>query len=301
MKGHDNFFTHTHIHTHTHTHIYIYIYIYVYIYIVHFSTSPNFCMSESQRQRKGDEGCGHRLAEDYYIDLFLTHIVIPYSGPYVFVSLTRGSQPGSTVDHCPLYSAQGFCPVFVVAPAGWQWLETMLLTVDTCVYIISNCPCVPIVNPRGLLPDGNLRELFTPTHHLFSGNYFVCTAWTTCPRDPWLTALSTVYMQHTMITNVNQSFCNSFGSVSYNSTVPDTFVMIVKVIGRCWSLLILSVRVIITGWFASMNRGTASESTVLDIFDLVHSSRFLQPERYFLNHPQLKFFCHVIYVLQIIW
>ena len=33
---------------------------------------------------------------DCYIDLLSTHIVIPYSGPYVFASLVRSSQPRST-------------------------------------------------------------------------------------------------------------------------------------------------------------------------------------------------------------
>ena len=39
------------------------------------------------------------MAEDCYIDLFLTHVVIRYWGPYFFASLTRGSQPGSTGCH----------------------------------------------------------------------------------------------------------------------------------------------------------------------------------------------------------
>ena len=42
-----------------------------------------------------DKRQGHSLAEAGYIDLFLTHVVIPYSGPYVSASLTRSSRPGS--------------------------------------------------------------------------------------------------------------------------------------------------------------------------------------------------------------
>ena len=46
-----------------------------------------------ERERQGDEGRGQRLAEDCYIDLFLNHLVIPYSGAYEFATLTEGSQP----------------------------------------------------------------------------------------------------------------------------------------------------------------------------------------------------------------
>ena len=39
-----------------------------------------------------DEGCRHRQAEDGYINFFLTHVVIPYLGPYILGSLMEGSQ-----------------------------------------------------------------------------------------------------------------------------------------------------------------------------------------------------------------
>ena len=46
-----------------------------------------------------DEELRQRLTEDCNIDLFLTYIVIPYSGPYVLASLTVGSQLGSARGH----------------------------------------------------------------------------------------------------------------------------------------------------------------------------------------------------------
>ena len=46
-------------------------------------------------------------------------------------------------------------------------------TVATCVYIISHCPCIPVVNPRNLFPAVNPHELLTPTHHLFFRNHFI--------------------------------------------------------------------------------------------------------------------------------
>ena len=58
------------------------------------------------RQRQRDRRRGHRIAEDYYIDLFLTYVAIPYSRPYVFASLTSGSQPGSAVGNWPLDETQ---------------------------------------------------------------------------------------------------------------------------------------------------------------------------------------------------
>ena len=48
---------------------------------------------ERDRERGNER---HRLAEDCRIGLFLTNVVIPYSGPYVFASL-KGSQPGLAV------------------------------------------------------------------------------------------------------------------------------------------------------------------------------------------------------------
>ena len=47
--------------------------------------------SEKDWQRLWEEGRRHRLAEHCYIDSFLTQIVIPYSGAYIFASLTRSS------------------------------------------------------------------------------------------------------------------------------------------------------------------------------------------------------------------
>ena len=57
-------------------------------------------MSVWERQSQEDGWRGYSLAEDSedsYIGLFLNHVVLPYSEPYIFVSLTRGAQPGSAV------------------------------------------------------------------------------------------------------------------------------------------------------------------------------------------------------------
>ena len=51
------------------------------------------------RGRQEDERHGHRLAEDCYLDFFLTNAVILYSEPYIFASLTGGSQSGSVRGH----------------------------------------------------------------------------------------------------------------------------------------------------------------------------------------------------------
>ena len=113
-----------------------------------------------ERQRQGDEWRGHRLAEDGYIDPFSTNIVIPYSGPYVFPSLTEGSQPGSAGSAWngpPTTSGalRSLCPELIVASTGWRdWPSDSVtdrdsvtltesnrvtwLTVCTCVYIISH-------------------------------------------------------------------------------------------------------------------------------------------------------------------
>ena len=38
---------------------------------------------------------------DFYIDIFLTHVVIPHSGPYIFASLAWGTQMEAAVNRCP--------------------------------------------------------------------------------------------------------------------------------------------------------------------------------------------------------
>ena len=65
-----------------------------------------------------------------------------------------------------------------------------LLPVGTCVYIISQCLCIPVVN---------LHKLLTPMHCLFPRNHFVYTAGTSCSRNPWLPALSKVNMKHSSL------------------------------------------------------------------------------------------------------
>ena len=65
----------------------------------HKRVQNSVCVRE--RHRQGDEGRGRRLAEDCYIEPFLNDVVIPYSGPYLFASLTRSSKPES---HAHLYA-----------------------------------------------------------------------------------------------------------------------------------------------------------------------------------------------------
>ena len=66
------------------------------IYISLFLERVDIGISVRETQRQRDQRHRHRLAEVCYIDPFLTHIVIPCSGPYIFASLVRGSQPGYT-------------------------------------------------------------------------------------------------------------------------------------------------------------------------------------------------------------
>ena len=60
-------------------------------------------MYVGERQGDGDRQRNQLVenSEDCYIDLFLTHIVIPYSGPYVFASLLIGTHLGSIVGYLP--------------------------------------------------------------------------------------------------------------------------------------------------------------------------------------------------------
>ena len=120
--------------------------------------TPQNSECERPRQRQGDEGRWHRLSEECYIDLFLTHVVIPYSGLYVFASLTRGSQLGAT---CPTPNTHrllaGRAPNLLTARlTGRLWL-TVILWVPVYIFFItpsrSGCDSLalhPHVNPRDL-------------------------------------------------------------------------------------------------------------------------------------------------------
>ena len=84
-------------------------------------------------ERDRSERRKHRLGEDFDIDLFLTNVVIPYSGPYVLASLTGGPQPGSV-------GAAYLRPVACRTPSEPLDCPTNWLTVtdrDSCAYVIS--------------------------------------------------------------------------------------------------------------------------------------------------------------------
>ena len=63
----------------------------IYVSLYYPSKRSKLFVSVRDRQRQGDEGQEHKLAEDCYIYLFLIHFVILYSGPYDFASLTMFS------------------------------------------------------------------------------------------------------------------------------------------------------------------------------------------------------------------
>ena len=73
-------------------------------------------------------------------------------------------------------------------PCLWQHRRDWLSDVGTGAHIISSL--------QRVLPVRDSRDLLTPLHRLFSGNHFVYTAGICCPRNPRVTALSKVNMQH---------------------------------------------------------------------------------------------------------
>ena len=94
------------------------------------SKGPKLSVREWDRQTKEADS----QTEECYIDLFLTHVVIPYSGPYVFASSTRGSQPGSVgrpLSPCPLWAIPGCSPNLLTArPNNRDALRTCVYTVE---------------------------------------------------------------------------------------------------------------------------------------------------------------------------
>ena len=122
--------THTHTLTYTHTHTYIYIlssscraastdipdplspllpivhrqgnyfdfvslFDGIFVQLHYKNTTLSFLFEGSKSamwERDRDEGPGHRLMEDWYIDLIFNHVLSLYSRPYVLASLTIGSR-----------------------------------------------------------------------------------------------------------------------------------------------------------------------------------------------------------------
>ena len=72
MKEHDTFFTK--------------------IYTSHFIARKGLKLTANIRERETGRRRQTQDSEDYYIDLFLTCVMIPYSEPHVFASLRRGTQ-----------------------------------------------------------------------------------------------------------------------------------------------------------------------------------------------------------------
>ena len=122
-------------------------------------------------------GCRHRLMEDCYTDPFLTHVVLPYLGHHLALLLLGWGVPESHL--APVPSGHSLAMTFMTVT---DWL-----TMGTCVYIISQCPCFTAVNPH---------ELLTLMHSLLSSNHFVYSTRTFCPWNPWLMAQLKVNMEH---------------------------------------------------------------------------------------------------------
>ena len=125
------------------------------------------------RQRQWDGG----RTEVYYIDLWLrSHIVLPYSGAHLALLLIFGL----VGDHWPLWTlSEPFeCPNLFWVSAARQTVSA----VGVCIYNFTTPKLFPF-NPRYLL---------TPTYCCLPLVY----TGTSCIRNPWLTALSKVNMQH---------------------------------------------------------------------------------------------------------
>ena len=139
-------------------------------------------VSVREWQRPWDKRRGHRLAEDCYIELFLTHVIIPYSVPYTLASLTKTSQTWPTVCSCPLLGWH-LLPWPVVASVGWPWLSDSVT--DSVYLYIYNFLTVVI---HGIYFRLSNHASFFPVY----------TTGTSSPRNPWLTALSKVNMQQVL-------------------------------------------------------------------------------------------------------
>ena len=102
---------------------------------------------------------------DWWRTAILTHnfltMLIPHSRPFLalLLLLDQGCCPSSASPWVVLTTA--------FALTSW-WLQ---LVDGTGVYIISQCPCILVVNPHDPLLDVNLCERLTSKHRMFSGNH----------------------------------------------------------------------------------------------------------------------------------
>ena len=141
---------------------------------------------EGQNITQGDEGRRYRLM-DCYIDLFLTHFVVPYSEPHVFAAPIRGSQRGCAVGHCPSRMAPRVASAltWLFVPTGWLWVTVWRGYLFIYNFIASTHSfgwwftwSVPTNQPTSCFP--------------------VYSAGASGPRNPLLTALSKINMQHSL-------------------------------------------------------------------------------------------------------
>ena len=149
---------------------------------------------ERERERLEEKDMGiQRQMENCSIDShFLKHDDSIFRAP-----LSTSSASWSGYAREPL----GYCLLWALASHD---------SVTDHVYIISQCPCVTVVNLHDPLLAVNPCQLLTPTHYLFFSHPFVYTAGTSCSRNPWLTSLLKVNMQwdeinsiiHTRIVNI---------------------------------------------------------------------------------------------------
>ena len=109
-----------------------------------------------------------------------------------FVSLTRCSQLGSALGHCLLHHWRNLMLLLLWLGCSSNWLTMTLWLPEYMKFDItpmcSSCPS-----------GYHQHNLLTPAHRLFSGNHFVYTAGTSCPKNPWLIALSKVWMKQQQV------------------------------------------------------------------------------------------------------
>ena len=91
---------------------------YIFLVRVETSVSVHVCVCVWERERERERRRQTEGSEDCYIHLFLTSVLIPYSGPNVSASLMEGSQLVSIVSHCILWAPAGYSPWFTVT--AWQ-------------------------------------------------------------------------------------------------------------------------------------------------------------------------------------
>ena len=102
---------------------------------------------------------------------FLTHVLTPYSGPYIFASLMRGTQTEAARNLATRWCSLDF---FTANPCIWTETETdRICRGDLNIYNFRTPNEFPVVNPCDSVPFINPRWLVTPMPRCLS----VYTAW----------------------------------------------------------------------------------------------------------------------------